>query len=70
MTPRRPRSAVTRVLSIITHNWPLKVAAVVLASLLYVGLVLAQNSKDTRGQIPIDVRNQPAQAAYSAASST
>jgi YbbR domain-containing protein len=55
---------VTRVLSIITHNWPLKVAAVVLASLLYVGLVLAQNSKETRVQIPIDVRNQPAQAAY------
>jgi len=55
---------VTRVLSIITHNWPLKVAAVVLASLLYVGLVLAQNSKDTRVQVPIDVRNQPAQAAY------
>jgi YbbR domain-containing protein len=55
---------VTRVLSLITHNWPLKVAAVVLASLLYVGLVLAQNSKDLRAQIPIEVRNQPGQAAY------
>ena len=52
----------TRVLSVITHNWPLKVAAVVLASLLYVGLVLAQNSKEWRGQILIDVRNQPGQA--------
>ena len=62
--PRGPRSAVTRVLSFITHNWPLKVAAVALASLLYVGLVLAQNSKETRVQIPIDVRNQPAQTAY------
>ena len=49
----------TRVLSIITHNWPLKVAAGVLASLLYVGLVLSQNSKEWGGQIPIDVRNQP-----------
>ncbi len=54
----------TRALSIITHNWPLKVAAVALASLLYVGLVLAQNSKEARVQIPIDVRNQPAQTAY------
>jgi YbbR domain-containing protein len=53
---------VTRALSVITHNWPLKVAAVVLASLLYVGLVLAQNSKEWRIPVPIDVRNQPAQA--------
>ena len=52
----------TRVLSLITHNWPLKVAAVVLASLLYTGLVLSQNAKETRVQIPIDVRNQPGQA--------
>src|SRR5947207_7412716 len=28
--------------------------------LLYVGLVLAQNSKEWRGQVAIDVRNQPA----------
>jgi YbbR domain-containing protein len=53
---------VTRALSIIVHNWPLKVAAVVLASLLYTGLVLSQNAKEWRGQVPIDVRNQPGQA--------
>ncbi len=51
-----------RLLAIVVHNWPLKLAAVGLASLLYVGLVLAQNSKEWRGQIPIDIRNQPAGA--------
>jgi YbbR domain-containing protein len=51
---------VRRLLAIVVHNWPLKLAAVGLASLLYVGLVLAQNSKEWRGQVPIEVRNQPA----------
>ena len=51
-----------RLLAIVVHNWPLKLAAVGLASLLYVGLVLAQNSKEWRGQVPIEVRNQPASA--------
>lgn len=51
-----------RALAIVVHNWPLKLAAVGLASLLYVGLVLAQNSKEWRGQVPIEVRNQPAGA--------
>jgi YbbR domain-containing protein len=53
---------VRRLLAIVIHNWPLKLAAVGLASLLYVGLVLAQNSKEWRGQVPIEVRNQPAGA--------
>jgi YbbR domain-containing protein len=53
---------VRRLLAIVVHNWPLKLAAVGLASLLYVGLVLAQNSKEWRGQVPIEVRNQPAGA--------
>jgi YbbR domain-containing protein len=51
---------VRRLLAIVVHNWPLKLAAVGLAMLLYVGLVLAQNSKEWRGQVAIDVRNQPA----------
>ena len=45
----------SRVFSIITHNWPLKVAAAVLASLLYVGLDLSTNSKEWRGPVPIGV---------------
>ncbi|HTC85310.1 MAG TPA: CdaR family protein [Candidatus Acidoferrum sp.] len=51
-----------RVLAIVTHNWPLKVAAIGLAVLLYIALALSQNSKDYPGRIPIDVRNQPSNA--------
>lgn len=51
-----------RLLAAVVHNWPLKVAAVGLAVLLYVALALSQNSKDWRGQVLIDVRNQPAGA--------
>jgi YbbR domain-containing protein len=53
---------VRRYLTIVVHNWPLKLAAVGLAILLYVVLFLGQNSKDFRAPIPIDVRNQPANA--------
>jgi YbbR domain-containing protein len=53
---------VRRLLAAVVHNWPLKVAAVGLAVLLYVALALSQNSKDWRGQVLIDVRNQPAGA--------
>ena len=48
-----------RLLAIVVHNWPLKVAAVGLAMLLYVGLVFAQNSREWRGQVPIEIRNLP-----------
>ena len=34
----------TRALQLIVHNWPLKLAAIGLATLLYGGLVLSQNS--------------------------
>jgi YbbR domain-containing protein len=53
---------VRRLVSIVVHNWPLKLAAVGLAVLLYVGLVLAQNSKEWRGQVPVEIRNQPSNA--------
>ena len=51
-----------RVLAIVAHNWPLKLAAVGLAVLLYVILLLSQNSKDWPGRIAIDYRNQPSNA--------
>ena len=51
-----------RLVAAVVHNWPLKVAAIGLAVLLYVALALSQNSKDWRGQVLIDVRNQPAGA--------
>ena len=42
------------------HNWPLKIGAVALSSLLYSGLVLSQNTKDFPSSIPIIAVNQPA----------
>jgi YbbR domain-containing protein len=50
---------VTRVLGILLHNWPLKLAAIGLASLLYGGLVLSQSSATLTGVVPVDVREQP-----------
>jgi YbbR domain-containing protein len=49
-----------RLAGIIVHNWPLKLAAVVLATLLYAGFVASQDS-DTYS-IPIEITpvNQPA----------
>ena len=51
-----------RALAVVAHNWPLKVAAIGLAVLLYIALLLSQSSKDYPGRIPIDVRNQPSTA--------
>jgi YbbR domain-containing protein len=50
---------VRRLVTVVVHNWPLKLAAIGLAILLYVVLFLSQNSKDFRAPIPIDYRNQP-----------
>lgn len=57
-----PSPQVTRVIGVILHNWPLKLAAVGLATLLYGGLVLSQSSATLTGVVPIDVRNQPPDA--------
>lgn len=50
----------TRVLGVLIHNWPLKLAAVGLATLLYGGLVLSQSSATLTGVVPVDVVGQPA----------
>jgi YbbR domain-containing protein len=50
---------VTRVLRVIVHNWPLKLAAIGLASLLYGGLVLSQSTATLTGVVPVAVREQP-----------
>ena len=55
----RTGSAVTRVLQVLVHNWPLKLAAVGLATLLYGGLVFAENTQSFPGSIPVEVRGQP-----------
>lgn len=52
----------TRALAFLFRNWPLKLAAIVLASLLYAGLVLSQNVEIWPGSVPIEPRNLPTTA--------
>jgi YbbR domain-containing protein len=47
----------TRYLRFVVHNWPLKLAAILLATLLYGGLVLSQTTQDFTGNVPIQVAN-------------
>ncbi len=56
----RTGSAVTRVLQVLVHNWPLKLAAIGLATLLYGGLVFSQSTQSFPGSIPVEVRGQAA----------
>ena len=48
-----------RALRLIVHNWPLKLAAIGLATLLYGGLVLSQSTATLTGVVPVDAVNQP-----------
>jgi len=43
----------------LVRDWPLRLAAIALAIVLFVGLVLSQNARVWAGQIPIDPVNQP-----------
>jgi len=45
---------VRRALGVIFHNWPLKIGAVVLASLLYAGLILSSSAQPFEGSVPIE----------------
>jgi YbbR domain-containing protein len=49
----------TRVLRLVTHNWPLKLGAVALATLLYGGLVVSQSSAPFPGTVQIHAVNPP-----------
>jgi YbbR domain-containing protein len=49
----------TRVIRFVIHNWPLKLAAIGLTTLLYGGLVLSQATQPFSGNIPIRVVNAP-----------
>ena len=55
----RSGAAVTRLLRVVVHNWPLKLAAIGLATLLYAGLVLSQSTQTFNGIIPVTI-GQPA----------
>jgi YbbR domain-containing protein len=51
---------VTRFLDRVVHNWPLKLAAIGLATLMYGGLVLSESTQTFTGVIPVTVEGQPA----------
>jgi YbbR domain-containing protein len=50
---------VRRLVRLVVHNWPLKVAAVVLATLLYAGFAVSQSVQEFPGTVQIDPINQP-----------
>jgi len=50
---------VRRLIGVIVHNWPLKLAAIGLATLLYGGLVLSQSTLEFNGVVPVKPVNQP-----------
>lgn len=54
-----PRRSLRRVAGFVTHNWPLKLAAIAVATLLYVGLVVSQDSNVYPGPIRVLAVNQP-----------
>ena len=49
-----------RAVGLVVHNWPLKLAAIVLATLLYAGLVASQDSSTIQGPVTVTVLNKPA----------
>jgi YbbR domain-containing protein len=44
----------TRLLRLVVHNWPLKLGAIALATLLYAGLVVSSSAQLFEGSVPID----------------
>lgn len=44
----------TRLVGLVVHNWPLKLAALVLATLLYAGLVVSSSAKVFAVSVPIE----------------
>jgi YbbR domain-containing protein len=53
---------VTWILRRIFHNWPLKLAAVALATLMYGGLALSQNTQTYDLRVPVQYINSPSNA--------
>lgn len=50
----------TRFLARVVHNWPLKLAAIGLATLMYGGLVLSESTQTFTGVIAVTANGQPA----------
>jgi YbbR domain-containing protein len=55
---------VSRVLGLVFHNWPLKLAAIVLATMLYGGFVLSQSVQEFTGSVLVRPINVPTDAFY------
>jgi YbbR domain-containing protein len=55
---------VSRVLGLVIHNWPLKLAAIVLATMLYGGFVLSQSVQEFPGSVLVRPINVPTDAFY------
>jgi YbbR domain-containing protein len=53
---------VRRVRAFLVRNWPLRLGAILLATVLYTGLVLGQNVRTWTGSIPVDALRPPANA--------
>jgi YbbR domain-containing protein len=51
---------VRRVTNFLRRNWPLRLGAILLATVLYTGLVLGQNVREWKGEVPIERIRQPA----------
>ncbi len=49
-------------IAFVVRNWPLKVAAILVATALSAGIVVSQNARTWPGQVPIEPLNQPANA--------
>ena len=49
----------TRLLLFLVHNWPLKVAALTLATLLYGVIVITQDTRQVAGPVTIQAENPP-----------
>jgi YbbR domain-containing protein len=43
----------------VVRNWPLKLAAILLATLLYAGLIVSASAETFQGRIPVQVLKQP-----------
>jgi YbbR domain-containing protein len=54
---------VKRFLSFLVGNWPLKIGAIALATILYGGVVFSENVRTWAGEVPIEVLNPPPNAA-------
>jgi YbbR domain-containing protein len=50
---------VRHAVAFVFRNWPLKVAAILLASLLYAGFIVSASAATFQGRIPIQLLNQP-----------